>query len=382
MSQPEDLTDPSPYGQHPGCSKAAGVLAQGTGICRINRRTALFGVALSCFTHSTDAADSPSRDSRDLITPETEAAITHGLEWLTRRQQPDGVFGPTTALNRYRLNPAVNALCGLALLSSGSTPGRGPFGAHLDHLIDLLLDYAGPTGFITEPDTEYDQSPMYGHGFAATFLAEVYGMTDRRELRGAVSRAVQLIIDTQNREGGWRYAPEPRDADISVTVCQMMALRAAHNTGIAVPREVIDRGVAYISRCQNPDGGFRYQALTGGASAFPRSAAAVAALYSSGINEGPVVEAATRYLQQFQLGARGITDRGYYFYALYYGIQAAWQAEDEMWRSWYAALRNELLNAQLSDGHWVDPVISPEYATAMALIVLQFPNGYLPIFQR
>ena len=33
------------------------------------------------------------------------------------------------------------------------------------------------------------------------------------------------------------------------------------------------------------------------------------------------------------------------------------------------------------DGYWTDS-ICPEYGTAMALIVLQTPNNYLPIFQR
>lgn len=324
----------------------------------------------------------PSIDSRDLVTPDAEAAIDAGLAWLAARQQPDRVFGPATALNRYRLNPAVNALCGLALLSSGSTPGRGKYGPQLERCVDLLLELCGASGFISEPAAEYDQSPMYGHGFATMFLAEAYGMSSHRGLRDAVHRAVQLIIDTQSREGGWRYAPEPRDADVSVTVCQLMALRAAHNTGMAVPRTTIDQAVGYVTRCQNPDGGFRYQALAGGESAFPRSAAAVTALFTSGITDGPVIEGGLRYLQQFRPGEPRAQDRGYYYYAQYYGLQAAWHAGGNVWRTWYPAVRNELLRQQLSAGNWVDQTVSPEYATAMALIALQLPNNFLPIFQR
>jgi hypothetical protein len=329
-----------------------------------------------------DAAASPSIDSRDLVTPETDSAVAQGLAWLAARQQTDRAFGPPTSFSRYRLNPAVNALCGLAFLASGSTPGRGRYGLPLDRCIDLLLEYCGATGFIAEPSGEYDQSPMYGHGFATMFLAEVYGMTSRRELRGAVHRAVQLIVDTQNREGGWRYAPEPREADISVTVCQLMALRAAHNTGIAVPRTTIDRAVAYITRCQNPDGGFKYQPLAGGESAFPRSAAAVTALFTSGVTEGAAVEAGLRYLQQFRPGEPRAQERGYYFYAQYYAVQAAWHAGGDVWRAWYPAQRDELLRQQLSAGNWTDQTVSTEYATAMALVTLQLPNNYLPIFQR
>ena len=82
---------------------------------------------------------------------------------------------------------------------------------------------------------------MYSHGFATLFLAECYGMSKRTELRDKLSLAVKLIVNSQNKEGGWRYYPKKEDADISVTVCQVMALRAAHNAGIHVPKETIDR---------------------------------------------------------------------------------------------------------------------------------------------
>ena len=50
-------------------------------------------------------------------------------------------------------------------------------------------------------------------------------MSPRRDLREKLSRAVKLIIDTQNEDGGWRYQPQRREADLSVTVCEVMALR-------------------------------------------------------------------------------------------------------------------------------------------------------------
>lgn len=350
----------------------------------LSRRRWLAAVTALCGARASAirAAESPSIDSRELVSPETDAAIQRGLTWLASRQQADGSFGPITSFNRYRLNPAVNALCGLALLSSGSTPGRGPYGKAIDRCLDLILRFSSPTGFIAEPDATYDQSPMYGHGFAALFLAEVLGMSPRREVRGATHRAVQLIVDTQNREGGWRYFPEPREADISVTVCQIMALRAAHNAGLAVPRATIEKAVAYILRCQNPDGGFKYQPLAGGESLFPRSAAALVALYTSGIEAAGAIEAGLAYMRRFAPGSASVQDRGYYFYAQYYAVQAAWHAGGEIWTNWYPGMRDELLRQQMSAGQWTDPGIGPEYATAMALVALQLPNNFLPIFQR
>src|SRR5206468_2460378 len=75
-----------------------------------------------------------------------------------------------------------------------------------------------------------------------------------------LGRAVDLTIKSQNRQGGWRYRPFDGDADISATICQIMALRAARNAGITVPKEVADRCIDYVKRCQDPaSGGFRYQ---------------------------------------------------------------------------------------------------------------------------
>ena len=54
---------------------------------------------------------------------------------------------------------------------------------------------------------------------------------------------------------------------------------------------------------------------------------------------------------------------------------------EQSWERWYAAIRNELLDQQKPEGYWTDQVCD-EYGTAMALLVLQMPNNYVPIFQR
>ena len=139
---------------------------------------------------------------------------------------------------------------------------------------------------------------MYSHGFGTLFLAEAYGMTHRPEIREKLQKAVRLIIDTQNNEGGWRYQPVRRDADLSVTICQINALRAARNAGLFVPKETVENCIRYVKQSQNPDGGFRYM-LQGGASAFPRSAAGVVALYSAAVYDTKEVESGIAYLRQY-----------------------------------------------------------------------------------
>ena len=222
---------------------------------------------------------------------------------------------------------------------------------------------------------------MYEHGFATLFLAELYGMSPDDALRDKLSRAIRLIISTQNKEGGWRYEPRPADADISVTICQVMALRAAKNAGLHVPNETIERCVDYVKRCQNADGGFMYMATAGGPSRFPRSAAGVVALYSAGIYEGDEITRGLEYLNQHVPKVEGQIADPHELYGQYYAVQAMWHAGGKHWDQWYPAIRDFLLAKQRPDGAWNDP-IAAEYGTAVACIVLQMPNNYLPIFQR
>jgi hypothetical protein len=312
-----------------------------------------------------------------LVTKDAAEAIDRGLSYLAGRQLEDGSFGTSGA----GANVAVCALGGMAFLAAGSTPGRGPYGEHLDQCIDYLLDNTSEAGLIAAGEGAM-RGPMYGQGFAALFLCECYGMAEHEMLRDRVATAVTLIIHAQNKEGGWRYLPEPRDADISVTVCQVMALRAARNAGLAVPKETIDLSIDYVKKCQNGDGGFRYM-LSGGppVSGFARTAAGLAALYNAGVYEGPEIARGLEYLSARAPGKEGASIDGYYFYGHYYAVQAMWHAGGDSWLAWYLAIRDELLARQRSDGSWMDPV-GPEYGTAMALIVLQTPNNYLPILQR
>jgi hypothetical protein len=193
-------------------------------------------------------------------------------------------------------------------------------------------------------------------------------------------KAVRLIVHTQNHEGGWRYQPAPYDADISVTICQVMALRAARNAGIVVPAETIDRAIVYVRLCQNAeDGGFRYM-LRPGSSAFPRSAAGVASLYYAGIYDDPAVFRGLEYLQPFR-GGDPNEPFGHFHYGHYYAAQAMFLAGGDWWRDWFPVVRDNLISAQRPDGSWTSSHGS-SYATAMALLVLQIPNRYLPIFQR
>ncbi len=322
---------------------------------------------------------SPSA-SNDLVTPEAQQAIDRGLKYLASKQDMEqGWF----QLPQYGRNVAVCSLAGMAWMGAGSTPNRGPHGQNVSSAVNFLLKNTEEGNFIqSRRASDRSHGPMYGHGFATLFLAEVYGMMPRTtpELRERLTRAVKEIVNSQNEEGGWRYTPQSNEADISVTICQVMALRAAKNAGIHVPNETIDRCISYVKRSQNRDGGFMYQ-LQSSASAFPRSAAGVVALYSAGIYEGDEISKGLNYLMEHIPRTNHFSSQHHYFYGHYYAVQAMWHAGGGYWAKWYPAIREALIARQQADGSWID-AISKVYATSMACIILQMPNSYLPIFQR
>ncbi len=315
------------------------------------------------------------------MTPELDRAVSKGLAVLAGMQNADGSFGDA----QFGRTVAVTSLACLALMADGNLPGRGAYADIVSKGLEYVLQNAGETGLIATPNTT---SPMYGHGFATLFLGEVYGMTQgggdtalADRVHRALLRAVRLIETTQNDEGGWRYNPVPFDADVSVTICQIMALRSARNAGLEVSKSVIDHAVEYVRACQNPDGGFRYQSMSG-PSGWPRSAAGIASLQYAGIYKDRAIDSGMEYLFRNALPGKAEAQPIHFYYGHYYAVQACFLSGGDRWATWWPAIRRELMTMQSGAGSWSDNSAGDDYGTAMALIILQMPKRYLPIFQK
>jgi hypothetical protein len=349
-------------------------------------------------------ADDPNKPdsvtSRSLINQAAQGCIDRGTDFLAKAQHEDGSFGD----RQYKGNIAVTSLAALALMAGGHQPGRGANGKVVYDALQFVLAQGdrNPPGFLNNPHSAA-HGPMYGHGFGTLFLAEAHGMVHgkklREELHDKLKKAVEVIISSQNKEGGWRYHPVAQDADLSVTVCQIMALRAAHNVGLSIPDEVWEKCIEYVKACQDTSsGGFRYL-KQGGPTNFARTAAGISALNSAGVylngsgrdpekqkENKKIIEKGLEYLMNCTpnsaAGRRELRDM-HYFYGHYYAVQAVWVAGEPRWSEWFPAIRDELVNQEKArgEGSWSDQ-ISTHYATAMALLILQFPNNYLSIFQK
>ncbi len=303
------------------------------------------------------------------ITPEVQESIERGLAKLAQMQLPDGSW----TYSGQGGDVGITALAGIAFLAGGNLPGRGAYGDNVEKATEYILAHVRRDGYISSGNSQ-----MYQHGFATLFLAEVYGMSPSDEVKAKLKMAVRLIESCQNSEGGWRYNPQPVDADISVTICQIMALRAARNAGIKVDKRVIDRGILYVKACQLADGGFAYQAGSQG-SGYARTAAGVCSLYYAGAYGDNAITRGLQYLHTHN-GFTG--EASYHFhYGHYYAAQAMFQAGGDYWKKYYTTIRENLVKSQRADGSWTGPT-SGAYPTAMACIVLEIPYRYLPILQR
>jgi len=319
------------------------------------------------------------------VTPQIELAISRGLNYLVRTQNAEGywVAGQAT----YPV--AMTSLAGLALLSSGSTPTRGPYSGAIRKAQDFILRTIDGDGLFSV-GYQWEQRPMYGHAFAMMFLAHCLGQEESLErqiqIRNALRRAVVLAGRAQTRNGGWYYQPNSSTAEGTLTVTLMQGLRACRDAGIHVPREIIDLGVRYIELSANSDGSVRYR-LNSSETRSGTTCAAVVALWSAGRYEDPLLKRIADHMNRYIQAQWGLYER-HATYVQYYLGQAKFLLGGNEWRRFYRTESALLVGDQRGDGSWLTQEdqgqhgIGPEYATSVALIILQLPYNRLPIFQR
>lgn len=363
--------------------------------------------ALLCAPHATarQEGEGPRFDDDPATVRRTVQAVDRALGWLADNQNRDGSWTGSVGLKlnqAYEVERAdqphvgVTALAGMAFLAGGHLPDRGRYGETISHATDFVLSCVDPnSGFIQRNGTR-----MYSHAFATLYLAEVSGMTRRADLRESLQRAVDLIVKSQNELGSWRYEPFAVESDMSITVCQLMALRAARNIGIKVPKSTIDRAVRYVRDSYitqdessqlyfNEDyyflrrGGFKYQMQDNTRSSFALTAAGIAAMYNAGVYSDDKLQLSLEVLKDSYKLVEDRSDHYFYWYGHYYAVQAMYVAGDPWWSWYYKRIRRDLLEQQKREGFWVNTYGPGDaFSTAVASIILQVPYRYLPILQR
>lgn len=363
----------------------------------------LFFILFTCL--GTAAAQTPKPE---LISPQVKNAVDKAVAWLVKQQKPAGFIVDEKSDAKPKRgdlpshSAAMTSLALMGLASVGHMPDDPtPEGQACGRALKYVVEGVEPdeNGYLGRSD----RSRMYGHGIMSLMMAEMVGhapddATDKR-LRGQLQGAIQLIIraqevsKTEANRGGWRYEPGSTDSDISVSVWQVMALRAAKDAGFDVPKQYIDNAVAYIKRSYrverdangNPKSdaaAFSYEPY-GGRQTFSTTAAGLLSLQVCGQYEAPEVHGSANFL----LKSPPELTEPWFFYGCYYYAQGMYQRGGDHAATARQKTEQTLIAAQGNDGSWYprngnEKSAGAVYATSLALLSLSVHHHFLPIYQK
>ena len=316
-----------------------------------------------------------------VVDPASEQLIGGALRWLVKNQDAGGSWSARGGGRARGEHPvAMTGYALIAFMAAGNLPEEGEFAGAVNTGMQFLLESLQPDGSYRGVD---GGKYMYNHGIATIALGELYGQTRSPAIRVKLARAIKLIVESQSQQGqnsgGWRYQPRPGDADISITVLQVVALRSAKNAGLDVPQKTIDDAIAYVKRCQDPaSGGFSYQANQR-QPGFARTAAAIYSLQVCGLYDDPMVAAGSAYLFK-----NADPRQQWWTYGSNYAGPAQYMIGGDTWRRWYDQQRAQLAASVKRDGDvcWWEGDVGAVYCTAANATILAMPWHYLPLYQR
>lgn len=357
------------------------VLLLGTLLCTNSAERALSQTEDSAPTDSAvSVAGGPSTAQGDLVSREVREMTDRGLQFLLKSQDEQGSW------TSGQSGAGTTGLCLLAFLASGEDPNFGLYNSAIRKALrNIISTQSSNTGYLG--------SSMYHHGFAMLALAEAYGAVDktdlwsdsrtdaahRRSIGEALELAVRCAITSQSKNpfSAWRYAPNSRDADTSVSGAVLVGLLAARNAGIEVPDEAIDKAIQYFVSLTSDGGAVGYSGGMGGmGDSLARSSIACLVLAIAKRKELKAYESVKKYI----VGQMHSSSH-YIEYTRYYQAQAFFQTDLVAWEKWNRGLIRNLKSDQNDDGSFNGQFGAP-VATSMALLALALNYKFLPVYER
>lgn len=326
----------------------------------------------------------------------TDAAVNKAIAYLVKQQRGDG------SITDKGHETTMTALSIMAMAGVGIQPGDpGPEGQAMKKALAFVLrgDRMDDKGYFGKKDG----GRMYGHGIVTLMLTEMLGMgVDEAQdelIHKRCQKAIDLILSSQKEnksvhaQGGWRYTPNAKDADLSVSVWQLMALRSAKNDGLQVPSTSIRDAVEYLKKSYaaklDSDGlpdkeasGFCYTPGQRNPT-FTMTAAGLLAMQVCGKYESPLVAGSSDWLLEHPPK----WDARFCIYGTYYYSQGMYQRGGKHAETAQKLVKEMLLKHQRGDGSWLgnngsEKNVGKVYATAMAVLSLSVKYHYLPIYQK
>ena len=351
-----------------------------------------------------DGYDYRNRGHRDGIpgsTRATDRAVVAALDWIVRHQCPDGHW----SFNHQRQckghvcsgpggeesDVGATSLALLPLLGVGQTQAvKGLYQSAVARGITWLMKQQTSEGEIVG---NCRHKPMYTHALAAIVLCEDYGMTHEGAVGSAARRAIKYIELAQNEStGGWRYHPGDT-GDTSVFGWQIMALKSARMSGMAVESTVWDNAQKWLRSVGKGEhlGLYSYQPYD----PVTPSMTAVGLLCRQYLGADPkdlnILESKRALLENLPNNEIG---RDTYYW--YYATLAMHNFSDGDWDKWNRVMRRVLIDSQdrnesvCAEGSW-DPAKPSADAwgpnggrlmtTCLNTLTLEVYYRYLPLFR-
>ena len=342
------------------------------------------------------AAEAEQPTSAVFEKDEVDLSVDRAIAWLLSKQRDDG------AILDSQHDTTMTSLSIMAMASVGIQPGNPtPEGQAMREALEFVLqdDRIDDKGYYGSKDG----SRMYGHGIITLMLTEMLGMgttaDEDRLIHERCRGAIDVILSSQKERkpvqarGGWRYNPNAADADLSVSVWQLMALRSAKNDGLDVPASAIADAVEYLKRSYaspldrnglptKKASGFCYEPNQNNPT-FTMTAAGLLAMQVCGEYESPLVQGAADWLLEHPPR----WNERFCSYGTYYYAQGMYQRGGDHADTARKLVQEMLLEKQAANGSWTAENGSerghgPVYSTAMAILSLSVKYHYLPIYQK
>ena len=328
----------------------------------------------------------------------SEQSVLNGLDWLKKHQRKNGRWAAGAA-ERAR-DPAavvsVTSLGLLAFLAHGETASSDEYGDTVTASMRFIYAQQRTNGVYCK----IDKHGVYGHAIASYAMSEAYGLTRIPMLKVSMEKAIAVILDGQQKGGGWNYNYDkgPR-RDTSVACWQIQALKAAYLAGSTNERieKALSMAAQDLISAQEPDGLFLYATGDGKAESPRKSctAMAVLCLQLTGYAHDGATRKGLSVLAHEPCDWQKASDDPWALYGWYYLTQAMFHHGGNSWTRWNNRFASAYNDNQQADGSWQAPYVSkktekstyceayygPAFSTSLATLTLEVYYRFLPTFK-
>ncbi len=354
---------------------------------------------------------------------ESELAVTNGLKWLARVQQPDGGWDFIDAKYSGEYRTAATGMALMAFLGAGHTHEKGSYQTQVKRGIEFLGNNLkqDKDGFDLRGAGSGGHG-MYCHAIANIALAEALAMSldslkppkftpeeqakllklpegerralvARRKQKQETAKKIQALtmgvtnwsIRAQNpKGGGWQYSPRS-GGDTSVTGWYVMALKSGLSAKLPVPK-VSFQGATYFLNSVAANGGANYGYKDPGKQIRSTTTAVglLCRMYMGWNKDNPALRNGVMYLSKL-----GPSTKGRNMYYNYYATQVLHHWGGDEWKKWNEVMRDHLTTTQTAEGYWNSgggghgaKEGGKLYETTLAIMTLEVYYRHLPLYQK